>query len=102
MEETKAATQTGLTITGSSDLGASLFEAAQATHRREVQEKVVRTVQSLLKYLDTQRQIESNAKANIAVLEMRIAAIKAGEFTVSRNGDLLLNDEKLAPLGVDK
>lgn len=93
---------TALTVAGNSDLGRKLIEAALETHRSDAQKKVVESVKQLLSAIDEQEGYIDAARRSIAVLNLRLEKLKKGQFTISRKGELVLDDKDLAPMGLDK
>jgi hypothetical protein len=89
---------TGLVTTGKAfarELGSSLVEAAQAENRKVLQGQVLGKVQELLMQLQKQRRYLDSTQANIALLEQKVKAVEAGEFTVSSYGVIAYTDKAL-------
>lgn len=86
---------TGLTTIGNKEFGAGLLAAAQKENREALQRATVGKVQEVLVALSKQRDYMRQCEKNIAMLQAKVKAFEAGEFTVSTYGVITFNDKEL-------
>lgn len=85
--------ETGLELAG---MGDALLDLAREANRVGQQSAVIGRIQELLVNIEKQKRYRQNADENIALLERKVAAVRAGAIKVSTYGNVLtFTDEAL-------
>ena len=88
-------TETGIVKTGSARFGKALVERAAEVNKECLEKSVIGHVQTILMQLQKQRDYALNVQTNIKLLEAKVKALEAGEFTLSNYGVITFTDSEL-------
>ena len=87
--------KTGLVTKVNAEFGKALIEEAVKQNQENAKRLVTGRVQEMIRELQAQRDLIEQAHSNTALLESRLKAVEAGEFTLEKNGDISFTDKDL-------